>query len=169
MAGEYLVDTNVFITAKNDFYAFDLTPGFWAKMKEQILKGRCCVIDAVDMEIRDGKEEELVQWWLEIRKTYPDIIKRAKEDEEVFFCYKGIAEMVYKDPVFAAREKARFLSRGDPWIIAAAKTWNMNLVTMEKMAGSGAKKVKIPDVCQRIGVTYMTPYDMMRNLGIKLF
>lgn len=95
MAGEYLVDTNVFITAKNDFYAFDLAPGFWAKMKEQILKGRCCVIDAVDMEIRDGKEEELVQWWLEIRKTYPDIIKRAKENEEVFFCAGFIEKVIY--------------------------------------------------------------------------
>lgn len=168
MAGEYMIDTNVFITAKNIFYAFDLAPGFWDKLKREIVVGHCCVIDAVDTEIMDGHEEDLVTWWTEIKKDYTGIVKKAKDDAKVFSVYKEISEQVYKDPVFGEREKLRFLSRGDPWLIAAAKMWNMNLVTLEKMAGPGTKSIKIPDICQREGVNYTNPYDMMRKLNIKL-
>ncbi|ASC73377.1 hypothetical protein XM38_043420 [Halomicronema hongdechloris C2206] len=31
----YLLDTNIFIQAKNDYYGFDLCPGFWAWLEQQ--------------------------------------------------------------------------------------------------------------------------------------
>ena len=65
-------------------------------------------------------------------------------------------------------EKSRFLSRADLWLIAAGKALNATIVTQEVLSGEGTRKVKIPDICQQVGVKYVNLYDMMRAVGIKI-
>ncbi|WP_419160989.1 DUF4411 family protein [Candidatus Palauibacter sp.] len=43
----YLVDSDVFITAKNVYYAFDLCPGFWQSVLHHHRDGRVFSVDRV--------------------------------------------------------------------------------------------------------------------------
>lgn len=41
----YLIDSNIFITAKNLYYSFDIGPGFWKVIIWYYQKGRIFSID----------------------------------------------------------------------------------------------------------------------------
>ena len=75
---------------------------------------------------------------------------------------------MYNNPNFKDRYKQVFLSKADPWIIAAAKAWGDTVETFEKMPGSNSTKVKIPDICKRMGVPCINLYEMMRKIGTVL-
>ena len=54
----YLLDSDVLITAKNRYYAFTICPGFW----ESVLHGHSCgrlhSIDRVRQELLNGSEDD---------------------------------------------------------------------------------------------------------------
>lgn len=52
----YVLDTNIFIQAKNEYYAFDICPGFWAALKGQIATGAAVSVDRVFDELRDREK-----------------------------------------------------------------------------------------------------------------
>lgn len=49
----YLLDTNVFLEAKNTHYGFDFCPGFWTWLQEAHLKGVVFSIEKVRDELVD--------------------------------------------------------------------------------------------------------------------
>lgn len=66
----YLLDSDVFITAKNAYYAFEICPGFWKGLLREYEHERVCSIDRVRAELLLGRPgEDLVQW---VRKTVPE-------------------------------------------------------------------------------------------------
>ncbi|MDE2975453.1 MAG: DUF4411 family protein [Gemmatimonadota bacterium] len=59
----YLVDSDVFITAKNLYYSFDLCPGFWRSVLHHHREGRVFSVDRVRSELLAGsRTDDLVQW-----------------------------------------------------------------------------------------------------------
>lgn len=59
----FLLDSDVFIAAKNAYYAFDICPGFWKGILLAHAQARVRSIDRVRNELLSGrKEEDLVQW-----------------------------------------------------------------------------------------------------------
>jgi hypothetical protein len=66
---------------------------------------------------------------------------------------------------FGPEHIAKFLDRADPWLIAAAKVHDLTLVTQETLAGSGTKKVKIPNVCEARYVEWSNTFTMLDALG----
>ena len=66
----YLVDSDVFITAKNLYYPFDICPGFWKSLLHHHREGAVFSIDRVRSELLAGrKTEDLVQW---VRTEVPE-------------------------------------------------------------------------------------------------
>ena len=58
----YLVDSDVFITAKNLYYSFDLCPGFWKSVLHRHREGRVFSVDRVRSELLAGsKTDDLVR------------------------------------------------------------------------------------------------------------
>jgi len=58
-----VLDSDVFITAKNTYYAFDICPGFWKGLLYQHGKGSVFSISRVHDELKMGrKTEDLVLW-----------------------------------------------------------------------------------------------------------
>ena len=168
----YILDTNTFITAKNTFYAYDIVPSFWSTLLGMFKTGKVKVIDAVADEIADGKDD-LTEWFGEnIKKSADDIgdayVIQVKQNGTVLQNYQDIANLIVQNTQYKESEKARFLSRADPWLIAAGKALNATIVTQEVLSGEGTRKVKIPDICQQVGVKYVNLYEMMRAVGIKI-
>ena len=50
----YLVDSDIFITAKNLYYPFDICPGFWKCVVHHHRKGRVFSVDRVRSELLAG-------------------------------------------------------------------------------------------------------------------
>jgi len=59
----YILDSDVFIAAKNSYYAFTICPGFWNSLIHHHEAGNIGSIDRVRGELLAGRPTEgLVQW-----------------------------------------------------------------------------------------------------------
>jgi len=65
---------------------------------------------------------------------------------------------------FNPGNRDKFLEKGDPWLIAKAKTLGATLVTQEATVVPNSKKVKVPNICAEFGVRCITTFDMLREL-----
>lgn len=57
----YVLDANVFVEAKNKYYAFDIAPFFWDSLATYAEKGVIKSIDRVLTELKRG-HDELKDW-----------------------------------------------------------------------------------------------------------
>lgn len=68
MSCKYLLDSNIFIQAKNDHYGFDFCPAFWDWL---ILKNNSSVVgslDSIKKELLKGKDD-LSEWVRDVGKN----------------------------------------------------------------------------------------------------
>lgn len=153
----YCLDADVLIQAKNGPYGFDIAPGFWAKLDELLISGALYSSRMVYDEIAAGNDE--LAEWVKARKT-PGFIQPSTAVQTIF---RDIAD--YVNNHYSVEKAEKFLSGADPWIIAHAKADSSIVVTMEKLSGENAKKVKIPNICVQFGVLYIDTYKMLRETG----
>ena len=161
----YLIDTNILITAKNSYYPFDFCSGFWAFVQDKLVGNDINLISSVQREIL-AHDDEIANWVLNLNPTVLD--DTAAEVQAIF---SGIANDVMQgriSPSFSQSEKDRFLSGADPLLIATAKHLNYTIVTNEKAVPHNSSKIKMPNVCDYYDVRYITPFEMLRQLGINL-
>ena len=62
-----LLDANVFITANNIYYGFDIVPAFWVWIEDQGLRRTLASTDLIYDELQHGGGE-LAQWAKERRE-----------------------------------------------------------------------------------------------------
>ncbi|WP_028255715.1 DUF4411 family protein [Veillonella magna] len=157
----YLIDTNTLITAKNLYYGFDIAPSFWAFLS------RCNsikTIDWVEDEINDGKDN-LSSWF---SNNWHNSVIKTNDNIEIVNEYQAIVNYVNSNDKYKPEEKNKFLSKADPWLIATAKARGDTVVTLEQLVDSQSRKVKIPNICQVFSVSYISPFDMLRQLQFRM-
>lgn len=150
----YLLDSNVFIQAKNLHYGFDFCPAFWDWVIEENSKDVVFSIEKVHDELIAGGDE-LSQW--------------AQARGDTFFLPPGesIVPSLTAVSVWAGSgsyEPAAvnlFLQVADYFLVAHAHANQFVVVTHEIPANS-SKRIKIPNACLALGVKIMSPYDMLR-------
>lgn len=153
----YLLDANVFIQAKNLHYGFDFCPAFWdwliQKNNEQIVFS----IEAVYHELTRGNDD--LSHWAKSNKNNlflpPDSVTISKFS--VVSTWANEPKLNYQQ--VAINE---FLSVGDYYLVAHGLGHQMIVVTHEKPSLS-KKKIKIPDACQGLGVSFISPFEMLRQ------
>jgi len=156
----YLFDANILIEAKNRYYGLDFAPGFWEFIERESAKVTLKSNDMVLAELRDYKDE--LSDWVRSRDGIFDISSDAREIQANF---KKIADFVSTHTDYSDAEKAHFLSKADPWLIAAAIYLEGVVVTHEKRVGGNSTKVKIPNVAHQFDVATIDTFEMMRRLG----
>ena len=105
----YIVDSDVFITAKNLYYSFDLCPGFWRSLLHHHRAGRVFSIDRVRSELLVGrKEEDLVQW---VRNEVPEGFFLPVDTPEVADAYTEVMLSIQRNPRYVDHAKAKFRDR----------------------------------------------------------
>ena len=157
----YWADADVFIQAKNGPYKFERVPQFWSFLAEQIRVGSIRCPKKVYDELTDGKDQ-LAQWCKTRRR---DLCAQASRD--VQRCFGNVATHVHGN--YSAPKAAEFLSGGDGWVIAHAMEMGVSgiVVTQESERHHNAK-VKVPTVCQAIGVRCINTYEMLEALDFKI-
>jgi len=157
----FVIDTGVFIQAKQTYYAFDIAPRFWQHLIEAYDAGRIESIDRVQKELFRGKDD-LAQW---AKDDFSDAFK-STDRRDVADVYGQIINWVRAQQRFSRAEIAKFARGADGWLIAYGKVTGGVVVTHEGSEPT-SDRVKIPDVCQQFGVTCASPFKMLRELGVK--
>ncbi len=159
----YLLDANVFITAKNFYYAFDLAPGFWDSLATNAANGNILSIDYVKREL-EAHQDNLKDW---IINNFV-IAFNSTNDNAVIQSYTNVINWVQNQNQFTDAAKADFARGADGWLVAYAMAKGGIVVTLEILNLNIRRKVPIPNVCQQFGVQFVDTFEMLRQLGVQL-
>jgi hypothetical protein len=156
---DYWLDSSALMSAKNDFYGFDIVPGFWRLLEQkggEGIVGSCLLV----YDELTAIDDELARW-----------ARQQKEKgffldsgEDVQAAYRRIADWVENNERFASQHVAPFLDGADAWLIAHAQVQGGKIITQENSQPL-ARKPKIPDVANNFGVLTLTVFDLLRQLG----
>ncbi len=152
----YLLDANVFITAKNLHYGFDFCPAFWDWIVREHEAGKVFSIEKVRDDLLAG-QDSLADWAAGLPGAF-----FQKPDATTIPALARIASWVNEQPNYSAAAKSIFLQIADYYLVAQALAGRHVVVTHEKPENS-RHRVKIPSVCLGLSVQYMTPFEMLRR------
>jgi len=159
----YLLDTNTLIQAKNEYYGFDICPGYWNWIEAATLLGDVHSIAPVLQELRDG-EDELTAWANKVEKASKFFLPM---DQKAVSKIANVVEWV-QNRDFKEQAKRDFLARADPQLIAYALAHkDVTIVTHEVHVEGEKKKVKIPTVCRALGIRCERTFTMLSREKIQ--
>lgn len=155
----YLLDTNVFIQAKNLHYGFDICPGFWDWLAQANRQGIVASVEQVKDELLAGGDD-LASWARQQGQGmfHPPDAHAVREFGNVM---NWVAGNGYDQAAINM-----FGQVADSWLIAHALASGCAVVTHEVPANT-VKKVKIPNVCAGLNVRFMNPFRMLRLEGVQ--
>ncbi|WP_419918874.1 DUF4411 family protein [Candidatus Poriferisocius sp.] len=133
----YLLDTDVFIRAKNDHYGLDFCPAFWDWLKITNAAGVVYSVDAVYKELMTGKDN--LSDWVEAHKRL-FIITSSRE----LLGVRSVNQWAQKSQNYDMAAKNKFASKADSFLVGHALAGGHTVVTHER-PGQSRKKIKIPD------------------------
>ena len=162
----FVLDSDVFIAAKNAYYAFDICPGFWNGIIRAHTNDRARSIDRIRNELLTGrKEEDLVQW---VENDLPEGFFHDSNSEEISSAYADVMLWVQRNPQYFDRAKAKFATEADGWLVAYSMVNGTVVVTNEQPRPESRNRVLLPDVCAQFNVTYRDTFFMLRDLKVRL-
>ncbi len=161
----YIIDSDVLITAKNSYYAFDLCPGFWDSLLAQHRIGQAHSLDRIRLELLQGREDDsLVKW---VHESVPADFFLSSNSTEVVAAYTEVMLWVQRNPQFFDNAKAKFATGADGWLVAYAKVNGCAVVTLEQSRPESRNEIKLPDVCLQFGVVFQDVFTMLRALSVR--
>jgi len=161
----YLLDSDVFIAAKNSYYAFTICPGFWDSLIHHHENGNVCSIDRVRGELLAGrKTEDLVQW---VKDQLPSEFFMDTDEEAVSNAYSQVMLWVQRNPQYLDQAKAKFATEADGWLVAYAMANNVFVVTNEHPRPQSRNRILLPDVCAQFKVICKDTFSMLKELAVR--
>ncbi|MBK7426505.1 MAG: DUF4411 family protein [Saprospiraceae bacterium] len=158
-ANKYCLDANVLIQAWQKYYNPRFCPDYWVLLSELGKQDKIFIPEVVYEEIT-RTEGELSEW---LKQSKIPILKIS---EPVTICLQRIyaADPLHKNLV--DNTKARSLA--DPWVIAHALHENATVVTKEeKVTALNSTRIKIPNVCENMGIRWINDFQFIDELDIK--
>jgi len=164
-APTYIIDSDVFISAKNGYYAFVICPGFWDSLIDHHQQGRVHSLDRIQQELLAGREDEdLVQW---VKNVVPDGFFLSSQDVEVIRAYQDIMLWVQRNQQYLDNAKAKFATEADGWLVAYARVKGVDVVTNEQPQPGSRRRILLPDVCNQFDVRYHDTFAMLKSLRVR--
>lgn len=155
---KYCLDANVLINAWNSYYSKAICDGYWDVLRSLGLSGRIFLAELVKEEII-RTDDGLADWVKGSGIPIYPVDSRVTEIVGKIFAADPRHELLV--------DSTRGRSLADPWVIAHAMAERACVVTKENKVTASDKKVKIPNVCERMGVRCINDFDMIRELGIR--
>jgi len=151
----YCLDTNVFVEGWNRYYSMELCPKYW---------------DILDRLAQEKRIFSPIEVRREIEKTDDGLSAWIKSRPYIFVDIDIVVQKHLRD-IMASHgrlvDSIKQRSIADPWVIAFARAKGAVVVTKETPAGPDSRRVKIPDVCNALGVPWMNDFDFAREIGIR--
>ncbi len=161
----YVLDADVFIRAKREYYAFDLAPQFWEELARRAANGQVLSVDKVAGEL-SRFEDELSRW---AANDFSEAFATT-DDDSVLEWYRQLMAWAQAHGQYRDAAKREFANgdNADPWIVAYAKAEGCTVVTNEKARPESKKRIPIPNACNAFNVPYCTLFVMMREIGMRV-
>ncbi len=143
----YLLDSNVFIQAKNLYYGLDYCPAFWDWLVAENASGRVFSIEKVGDELEAGSDE-LATWagargdGFFLRPTNTDIAALG-----------AVGTWVTTGQRYEAAAVGTFFQVADYYLIGYALA-RQHVVVTHEIPSTSARKIKIPNVCVGLGIKF---------------
>ena len=147
----YLLNTNVFIEAKNRYYDFDLCPGFWEWLDIANTNGRIRSIEAVLNEV-EAFGDDLRDWARDRRQLFPRL------EPELAPSLQNLSAWT-NSGFYTPGAVVTFLDAADYFLVGSAMASGDTVVTLER-AEQRPGRIKIPDACLAIGSAF---HDAVHN------
>jgi len=160
----YVLDSNFFIQAHRFYYPIDVATGFWNKVSQLAKQCKIVSIDKVKKEIYD-KNDALKDW---CRNNLPEDF--FKDTSVVMAAYAQVTTWaISRSGHYLQNALNEFLDadEADAFLVAycLADSINRFIVTQEVSEPNRQNKVKIPDACIALNVSYLNTVEMFRQLG----
>lgn len=156
----YLLDSDVFIDAKNRHYGFDIVPAFWDWLVQAHESGRVFTVERCSQEVIAGGDE-LADW---MKARLPSFALKPSGDDQA--ALQTVSQWA-SSAGFRPGAAAQFLGAGDYFLVSQALSLGYTVVTQEEPAPLSQKRIKIPDACKAVGVPWMSPFRMLRAEGAR--
>jgi len=150
----YLLDTNVFIEAKNRHYGFDFCPAFWEWIDQTNNAEKVFSVEKVLDEIGDVKDE-LNDWANERTGVF------LKPDSQVEASFQVVSDWA-TSANYEPEAVSDFFGAADYYLVAHAHAHRQTVVTHEVWSDT-RKTIKIPNACRALEIECATPFDMLRS------
>ena len=161
----FYLDSDVFIAAKNSYYAFTICPGFWKSLIHLHAKDRIFSIDQVRREILAGREsEDLVQWG---KNELPDEFFLPTDSKDVLNAFAEVMLWVQRSSQYTEPAKAKFATEADGWLVAYARVHQGIVVTNEQPRPDSRSRILLPDVCAKFDVENYNTFTMLKELKVR--
>jgi len=151
----YLLDSDVFIQAKNLHYGLDFCPAFWDWLVQKNAENQVFSIEKVENEMQ-AIGDELAEW-------------AAKRGSNFFLKPdSNMLPMLGRVSSWATGQRYKpgavntFLQVADYYLVSHALAYGYTVVTHEK-ASPSVNIIKIPDACIGLNIKCMTPFEMLRR------
>jgi hypothetical protein len=151
----YVLDANIFIQAKNLHYGLDFCPAFWDWLIAENAAGRVFSIDKVSDELAAGADE--LSTWAASRGNGFFLAPDAVVVPALASVSTWASSQSYEPSAVST-----FLQIADFYLVAHALAHGLTVVTHE-IPSASTKRIKIPNACIGLGVTHMTPFEMLRR------
>jgi hypothetical protein len=161
----YVLDSDVFIAAKNAYYAFSICPGFWDSLVHHARKGPVCSIDRVRRELLAGrKTEDLVVW---VRESLPDEFFKDTDEQDIADAFGQVMLWAQRSTQYFDQAKAKFATEADGWLVAYAMVRGVTVVTNEQPRPQARNRILLPDVCTHFNVSYKDTFAVLHDLEVR--
>lgn len=151
----WLLDTNVFVNAKRDYYGFDVCPGFWDWLDAANASGPVASVRAVYDELVDYGDQ-LSEW----ARARPGFFLPVSADD--LPAVAAVNRWANDAPHYDAAAKSEFASAADSFLVAQALAGGHTVVTHEIVKDT-RKKIQIPNAAAELGVSCTLPWHMLRS------
>jgi len=151
----YLLDANVFISAKNLHYGLDFCPAFWDWIIANNASGGVFSIEKVGDEVLALGDE--LSKWADARGAGFFL----RPDANVFPALAAVSAWD-SGQGYEPSAVSTFLQVADYYLVAHALACQHTVVTQEVPSAS-TRKITIPDACIGLGIKCMTPFEMLRR------
>ena len=155
----YCLDSNVLIQAWQKYYSPKICPDYWNILCELGKREKIFLAEEIRDEITKT-DDELSDW------LKSSGIPVHRTDSSVTDCWKHILEANEHHKFLVAESKGRSL--GDPWVISHAIVVGAIVVTREEFVQTPRpSRIKIPNVCQNMGVPWVNDFQFIEALNIQ--
>jgi hypothetical protein len=156
----FLLDSDTLIQAKNEYYGFDLCPGFWDWLDRKSEEGVVASVQPILKELSGGNDE--LKTWAETRSAaFFKEVDQAAVDRAQQIVGWVMAQNFRPDA------KQRFLSGADSLLIAYALAHGHTVATHEVHREGERRNVKIPAVCSAFNVPCVRLVHLLREQGAR--
>jgi hypothetical protein len=152
----YLLDSDVFIQAKNFHYRMDVVEGFW-RLDIANSYGTIFSVDQVRKELLERKDRLSI--WCKSRKKMFVSTKDGKTYDSFGILATWVSE--HYQPAF----QTKFFKDADFAIVGHAHAHNHIVVTHEVRADG--YEVKIPNACDAMDVRVINPFELLTIEKVK--